>query len=277
MTADRWSEMAAAYVAGALTESERTVLEERLDTDEELRRLVAAYRGSLDDALERLPDRTAPPELRARILARARAEGAGSDGDGASVTPIDGERRGLPGGRLPWLALAASVAGLLWLGQQNRSLRSSLESARTERAAVAARLAEIRTDLQLAETELARFDSLTEILSGEDLRFASLTGDTEPLLGLVWSPSRQTLVIAANDLPPLSAGRTYQLWGIPAEGDPVSLGTFDAGPDGDALLQRPLAVDADFDLGAITEEPEGGSPQPTSTPILIGSWTAAQE
>jgi len=276
MTSDRWSEMAAAYVAGALTESERTAMEERLETDEELRRLVAAYRGSLDDALERLPDRSPPPELRARVLARAREEAGSGDGT-ASIPSIETERRGLPGGTLPWLALAASVAGLLWLGTQNRSLRSSLESARTERAATEARLAEVRAELQFAEGELARFDSLTEVLSGEDLRFASLTGDAAPLLGLVWSPSRQTLVIAANDLPPLSAGRTYQLWGIPAEGDPVSLGTFDAGPDGDALLQRPLAVDADFELGAITEEPEGGSPQPTRTPFLVGSWRAAQE
>jgi len=90
MTSDRWSEMAAAYVAGALTESERTAMEERLETDEELRRLVAAYRGSLDDALERLPDRSPPPELRARVLARAREEAGSGDG----LHPLD--RNGAP-------------------------------------------------------------------------------------------------------------------------------------------------------------------------------------
>lgn len=273
MTAERWREQAAAYVTGALTESERTAFEARLDEDAELRRLVATYRGSLDEALAGLPGRTAPPELRERVLRRARE----SDRAPADVTPIDRGRRGLPGGTLPWLALAASIVGLLWLGAQNRSLRSSLETVRAERSAAEASLAEVRSELELAETELARFDSLTEVLSGEDLRFASLTGDAEPLLGLVWSPSRQTLVIAATGLPPLGEGRTYQLWGIPAEGDPVSLGTFDAGPDGDALLRQPLTVAGDFQLGAITEEPEGGSAQPTSTPFLVGPWRAAQQ
>ena len=56
----------------------------------------------------------------------------------------------------------------------------------------------------------------------------------------------------------------------------MSLGTFQTGPDGTAVFRRQAPEGLDFQLGAVSEEPAGGSPQPTTTPILVGSWTQAQ-
>lgn len=56
------------------------------------------------------------------------------------------------------------------------------------------------------------------------------------------------------------AGRTYQLWQIQA-GQPVSLGVFDQA----GLLTSPLAAGATL---AVSVEPLGGSPQPTTKPLF---------
>ena len=68
-----------------------------------------------------------------------------------------------------------------------------------------------------------------------------------------------------------SAGRTYQLWGIAPGSAPVSLGTFDTDAAGRARAVLQVPAGTAMELAAITDEPTGGSPQPTTTPFLSGS------
>ncbi len=79
---------------------------------------------------------------------------------------------------------------------------------------------------------------------------------------LVYSRADQVGVLNL-DLPALPPGRAYQAWRIDASG-PVSLGLVsDKGVVGfRADLSRAAAV-------AVTEEPAGGSDQPTTSPLLI--------
>ncbi|GBF04074.1 anti-sigma E protein [Deinococcus aerius] len=60
---------------------------------------------------------------------------------------------------------------------------------------------------------------------------------------------------------PADAGRVYQMWRIQA-GTPVSLGVF----EGQGFLLTDLPPGATV---AVSVEPPGGSPQPTTTPILV--------
>jgi len=75
----------------------------------------------------------------------------------------------------------------------------------------------------------------------------------------------QRLTVLDVDLPGLPPGRTYQAWAIPAGGgNPVSLGLLGN--------RGPVAFKADLSHAgaiAISEEPAGGSPQPTTTPIVV--------
>jgi anti-sigma-K factor RskA len=95
-----------------------------------------------------------------------------------------------------------------------------------------------------------------------------------PSARLFWNPSRHRVVMAVFRLPPAPAGRTYQLWAI-AQGKPVSLGIFNTGPDGRLITQMGLPTGLTFELTAVTEEPAGGSPQPTQQPFLVGKVTPA--
>jgi anti-sigma-K factor RskA len=70
-------------------------------------------------------------------------------------------------------------------------------------------------------------------------------------------------------LPPLPAGRVYQLWAVTAPA-PVSLMlvTPAAGQADQVATVAPAVLPAAF---ALTIEPEGGSPGPTGAMYLLGS------
>jgi anti-sigma-K factor RskA len=74
------------------------------------------------------------------------------------------------------------------------------------------------------------------------------------------------ITMEAAGLQPLTSDQTYQVWAIES-GQPESLGFLAPAGDGEALG----AMRADLssvDVLAVTIEPAGGSPQPTTTPIL---------
>jgi hypothetical protein len=57
--------------------------------------------------------------------------------------------------------------------------------------------------------------------------------------------------------------------------NPVSFGTFQTDADGTAIFLSPVPGGIEFEIGAVTDEPAGGSAQPTTTPFLVGNWSAA--
>jgi anti-sigma-K factor RskA len=58
------------------------------------------------------------------------------------------------------------------------------------------------------------------------------------------------------------------LWVTPAKGNPVPAGVFQSQPDATAVFVRPGPVDEAAAI-TVTVEPDGGSPQPTTSPIVI--------
>lgn len=73
-------------------------------------------------------------------------------------------------------------------------------------------------------------------------------------------------VAAGLDEPPEE--RTYQLWLI-RDDQTVSVSTFEPS-DGIAVLETPRSVEG-FEGAAVTIEPAGGSPQPTTQPVMSSS------
>jgi anti-sigma-K factor RskA len=280
----RWAELAGAYALDGLDGDEKAAFEAQLAQDAELRKLVDEHREAAAMLAAAVPEREPPAALRERMLARAlQGRPAGSQAStGAGAQPStrdtpqpprsvpEAPQRGRTVSRAHWLVLAASVAGFVWVGVVNRSLREDTTSLTTEIEA-------LRDSLAGAQTELGRLESLAQALTGSNVRLASLTGDVERSLWLVWNPDRDVLVVAATGLPPAAAGRTYQLWGLRGSEPPVSLGTFDTEADGSAVVALSPGVPSDFELSALTDEPAGGSPQPTTQPFLVGPWRAARE
>ncbi len=124
--------------------------------------------------------------------------------------------------------------------------------------------------------KLAVSDSLVAAMSGANVRVVDMvsTQKLAPGAKMFWDRLANRWTLVTHDLPRVQAGRTYQLWLVTAKAEKISAGTFNTDATGRAVVQAtyPLA-EADLAAIAITEEPTGGSPQPTGTILVAGAAT----
>lgn len=275
MTPPNWADLAAAYALDALDPDERRAFEAQMAADPALRDEVDSYREVMGLLADAVPARPAPDTLRERVMAEAsavrpiasaRAEPETGGPREAAATAPTATRAPERRSKLPWFLAAAAMIAALSLGLANRQLMQS-------RANLEAALDQASEQVTAQADEIASRDSLLAAFLGPDVRSTTLVSTEElPAARIFHNLASNSVVIAAFDLPPAPVGRIYQLWGIPDGGDPVSLGTFQTAANGTALLRTTAPAGSNFAVGAITEEPEGGSQQPTSTPFLVGEW-----
>ncbi|MBI4522172.1 MAG: anti-sigma factor [Gemmatimonadetes bacterium] len=255
MSEHEWLQFAAPYALGSLDREEAVSFEAHLATCDVCQRGVQEFR-EVAGTLAYSATRVSPPAtLRQRILreaSRARPR--------AAFMPR----------WIPWLAAAASIALAIAAGIAYRDARS-------ERLALERAYEELRATLAGRDSLLAAREVMLAALFGAELRTATLTTTGgPPSARLFWNPDANRVVVVAFNLPPAPPGRTYQLWGIPTGGTPLSLGIFNTSPDGRTSVAFAVPAGAQMDVSAITDEPAGGSSQPTTTPFLVGSWTEAR-
>jgi anti-sigma-K factor RskA len=263
-------EQASAYVLGALDEGERSEFERALESSEELRLEVAELRSAAAHLALAAAPVSPPPALRGRIMAEARSvrpiapRVAEAARNASQISSTETARTPSPASRpllslLPWLAVAASLVGVL-------VMRSRYLEADRMRGS----LATISDSLRGA---LAARDSLIGTLLAPGVETIKLSAaGRPPSARMFWNRASNQVVLVAFALPPAAPGRTYQLWGI-ASGKgqkPVSLGTFNTSANGEVRLSVTVPAGLQIAVGAVTEEPAGGSPQPTTTPFLVG-------
>jgi hypothetical protein len=230
--------------------------------------------------------------VRARLVARAAADRPAGAGDVASpvlagvvpplrVEPSVPERpsdivpigtRGRP--RLSgaaWLAMAASVLAVIGIGGYLRAsgdrdvLRGALRTATAERA-----------------SQLVANDSLRAAIGARDRMIANLTGpdvhvmtlastNQTPMGRMFWDQQHDAWTLVAHHIPMPKPGRTYQLWLVTPTAK-ISAGTFTPTQSGEVMMRATYALPADsLAAVAVTDEPGGGSPQPTTAPLMVAA------
>jgi len=134
-------------------------------------------------------------------------------------------------------------------------------------------VARLLVESQRQSTELVRLNEALAILNGPEVREVDFgAGKPQPPKGRVFlSPKRGVLLLASN-LSPAPDGKIYEMWLIPKGGKPAPAGLFQSASDGTALnlLSGPVDIAATGAV-AVTLEPAGGVPQPTSTPIIVAA------
>ncbi|MFI5553050.1 anti-sigma factor domain-containing protein [Streptomyces sp. NPDC051738] len=254
--------LAAPYALDALEPGERLRFEKHLKTCDS----CAVEVRVLSEDAARLAWSTAAPApaaMRDRVLAAVR------------TTPQEsaGREAGRETGREPAHARATQLPPHVWGTQppprtrvpRTRPLLVPFATATAAAALVVASLFAVqadRTQDQL-DAQRAQASEIANVLGASDARATAGEDAKGRTIGVVASASEGRAVVTLSGYGELPSGRVHQLWEMRPDVQPRSLGLF----DGDTPLVASGLGTSATSL-AVTVEPDGGSPQPTSQPVV---------
>lgn len=242
MTCGEVRELLELYHLGTLDDDERREVGAHLRTGcVECAKALAAAAELNASILAGVPLVEPPPRLRERVV--------------GMVAPPRPKPKAQPH-FLPWMAMAAALALVVWLGSQARLKNRELEEAHRQLRALTA--------------EKQEMDAALTFLRDPETRPAGGREDPAKPRGIYFVNARRGLLLIASNLPSLPAGKTYEMWLIPKGQAPRPAGLFRPDAGGGAVHIQPGGVDvANVAAVAVTVEPEGGSPAPTTAPFLV--------
>lgn len=286
MTSPDIHTLTGAYALDALDEFERRQFQEHVTRCSECAREVDELRAT--GAKLGLAVSAPPPEtLRRKVMAEvavtrqvspparhdspAARAGAAGDTGGEGRAGSEG-RAGRASGRADKAGRAGGTegrAGRAGWGTRLTAVAAAVAAA----AAVVLGVTTVRTghERDAAQAQLSRLQSqyaaVAQLASAPDARGGSGAGARGGTAFVVASQQLNRAVLLVSGLPTPPAGHSYQAWLI-GEGPPRSVGLVGSGASGQtAPLQFSGLGDAS--KFGLTIEPAGGSPQPTTTPVVL--------
>lgn len=256
-THDQFAEDLALYALDELTGSERQELEAHLDACAACRRELQALRGDLGLLGLSSSGPQPPARSKERLMRAIAAEPRGVSAAAADAAP----RRSFGWAWVPTLAAVVLLAALAGLWRSNGRMKDQL--------------AELAGHNQDQAIQLDRLNEELRLLTAPDAVHVSLNpqkSPKQPSGTAIFSPSRNRMMFMASNLPPVPAGKAYELWIIPAQGAPMAAGVFKPDEHGNAVMmdqKMPAGVEAK--AFAVTVEKEEGSDKPTSAIMLMGA------
>jgi len=238
MDSGRFDELKGAYVLGAIPEEDRRVFEEYLAAHPEQQAEVDELRTVTDLLALSARQQEPSPALKQRVMGTLRSEAQTPRVDRRPVLARVG---GFPSARSLALGAAVLLTVSLVVGLFSWSLLLQREA----------------RDLHVQIRKSQAQDGRTVALQG--------SGAAEETRAEVVVLEGDRVILVAENMPPVPEGWTYQIW-VVEEGVPQPSGLFES-EDGivAAVVENPLRG---ADAIAVTAEPDGGSPEPTTDPIL---------
>ncbi|MFC8278245.1 anti-sigma factor domain-containing protein [Streptomyces sp. NPDC057271] len=234
--------LGAAYALGALDPGERKDFDAHLRACEACRQEAAEFEATLA-RLAAAVSQAPPAAAKAQVMAAV--EGVRQLPPRVTTpttAPALGgmlRRRALP------LALAASVAAAVLGGVAMWQMRNGQDLERQARQAQ------------------RQLEDVSSVLAEPDARTVHGRATNGALATVVASDRRNKAVFTVGNLPAPGAGKTYQLW-LDHDGTMRPAGLVDH--DGTVVLG---GNPADAGTVGLTLEPAGGSPRPTTDPLLL--------
>ncbi len=162
---------------------------------------------------------------------------------------------------LPWAIAAVLGIACIFLGLENRNLNDTVD----DESALVSNLA----------AKASRAQQVLDVLNAPNAQRVTLSAaktPPAPAAHAIYLPEQGALLFQASNLKPAPAGKTYELWVIPANGKaPLPAGTFRPDARGYASVVLPkLPTGVPAKAFGVTIEQEGGSPTPTLPIVLSG-------
>jgi anti-sigma-K factor RskA len=259
---DQFRELIEAFALGALDASERAALEAHLAAGcpdcakalEEARWLVSQ--------LAYLAPPAEPSEmLRARVLRIVRSEGPGARSVESKA----------PSTSIPywmWVGVAALLLFSLYSTWDARKLQQEVAEVNQRAAEEIKQREKLQQELTVAKHEA------WILTDPNSKKIAIMPNDKDmPMLEAMWHP-QMGIYITGQKMPMPKGNRVLQLWLIPKTPGAKPMPSHVFWPDANGkigeMVSDPPEVLAETKALAITEEPAGGSLQPTSTPMWVG-------
>jgi anti-sigma-K factor RskA len=151
-----------------------------------------------------------------------------------------------------WAAAGIAVVLLAVLGVVGLNLKNQADLANQRADQLAAAVAALTTP-------------------GSEVAVLHGSGAAANISGFAAFPAQGGGYMVMTGVPGLPAGQTYQAWYI-ADGAKISAGTMATDENG-SIVATNLEPAPNTDVVAVTIEPTGGSDQPTSDPVIVGSVT----
>jgi hypothetical protein len=167
-----------------------------------------------------------------------------------------------------WVGAAALLLFSVYSTWNTHRLQQEIQSTNQRAAAILQERHALETQLELAKR------AATNVTDPASVKIALASPDPQiPALEAKWH-SQLAIVLTGQKIPVPADNRVLQLWLMPKapRGKPIPSLTLRPDADGKfvLLVSNPPELMALTKALAITEEPAGGSPQPTTTPRWVG-------
>ena len=248
------------YVLGLCSPEERQTVEEFIDSDAEIAKIVKENTHAMEQYCREVRRKT-PSHVREKILHAIDAEQVTQRPKHSKMQPL-WSRLGPVAAAVALFALIA--AGLL--GRKNSQLTAQLNSKNQDLIAVEENLEELQMSHSLVINQM----TFLQDVNTSHITLQRSQTDEQPIAVIYWNANKQEAVMRAINFPDPPAGMTYQMW-ADVEGEMKNMGVIkDAKASWISLPYMPHAESLN-----ITLEKEGGSKEPSvdrlvcSAPIRI--------
>lgn len=267
MTCEQLAALYEEYALGVLGGEERAELEAHLArTCTACTRGVAQARWVVAQLALAAPDAQPSTSLRGKIMGAVKPSADTSTARAVLPLekPMSSPRRAL----FPAWAWIAAAALALITGYTIRQMNTQNDQ-----------LAQLRKQMKFASMQNQALQNQLDVdrmvasvmLSPDSMPLKLMPTDKNMPMVHAYLHPHMGVAITADQMPSMPPARTLQLWFVPKTGKPMSVAIFHPDAAGQFALVAPVNMPRnEIAALAITEEPTGGSPQPT-TPI---AWMA---
>ncbi|HUE43939.1 MAG TPA: anti-sigma factor [Candidatus Sulfotelmatobacter sp.] len=264
---DQFRELIEAYALGALDANERAALEAHLASGcPECAKALEEARLVVTQLAYLAPPAEPSEMLRARVLRSVRADAGSASGNGSQTMQVGPQRNSIP--MWLWAGVAALLLVSLYSTWEARKMQQGVADMNQRAAAELKERKRLEDELTVAKHE-------AWILTDPNSKKIEIMPSDKnmPKIEAMWHP-QMGIYVTAQKMPMPKNNKVLQLWLIPKTPGAKPMPSHVFWPDANGkigeMVANPPEDMSETKALAVTEEPAGGSLQPTSTPLWVG-------